>query len=176
MPSITYNSPISANSRFPSIFGSYNTNGLIYSYYEAIKKIIASIEDLGNNSKEYLDSSAVISTAITSSISRMTTLIDQLSSIDNFSSIVDMLNPSNINVTYIQLPYIVIIGLSVLIMLGSILILLCDMAKCRYLLYFLCMFIFIIAFVGLFITTFISVSLPLLSWTCDYMNVAFSDK
>ena len=40
MPSITYNSPISANSTFPSIFGSYNTNGLIYSYYEAIKKII----------------------------------------------------------------------------------------------------------------------------------------
>jgi len=173
---ISYNNPISITSTFPSILGSYNTNGLIYDYYTIIKNIIASIESLANNSNDYLDSSTIISAAITSSMSSITSLIDQLSSIDNYSWGAKSLNSLNNSISYIQLFYGIMIGICIMVLFGALLILLCDKGGCRYIMYIFCFFMLLIGLIGFLITTLISVSIPLVSWTCDYMKVAMSDK
>lgn len=60
----------------------------------------------------------------------------------------------------------VIVGLSVLVILGAILMTFCDKYKCRYLLYFSCFFLFIIGLLGFVISVVLSVVIPPVYFTC----------
>lgn len=60
----------------------------------------------------------------------------------------------------------VIVGLSVLVILGAILMTFCDKYKCRYLMYFACFFLFIIGLLGMLITVILSLVIPPVYFTC----------
>lgn len=60
----------------------------------------------------------------------------------------------------------VIVGLSVLVILGAILMTFCDKYKCRYLLYFSCFLLFIIGLLGFVISVVLSVVIPPVYFTC----------
>ena len=60
----------------------------------------------------------------------------------------------------------VIVGLSILVILGAILMTFCDKYKCRYLMYFACFFLFIIGLLGMLITVVLSLVIPPIYFTC----------
>ena len=73
---------------------------------------------------------------------------------------------------YIMVFYAVIICLSFLAFLAVMLMCCCHKEKCRYLLYFNCFFLTIIALLGLLVTTVVSIWLPPMQWGCEYLTVS----
>lgn len=70
----------------------------------------------------------------------------------------------------IQVFFGVVIGFSCLALLGALLTVCCDKYGCRHLMYFSCLFLFIGALVGFFISTLFSVLVPFFTWTCSYLD------
>ncbi len=60
----------------------------------------------------------------------------------------------------------VIVGLSVLVILGALLMTFCEKYKCRYLIYFSCIFLFLIGIVGFLLSTLLSAIVPVVYFTC----------
>ncbi len=64
MSTLTYGPPISENSQFKSILGTYNTSGLIYDFFALNSEIINSLISLGSNVHTYFQSAGTISSSI----------------------------------------------------------------------------------------------------------------
>lgn len=60
--------------------------------------------------------------------------------------------------------------------LGAICMTFCGRYKCRYLLYFACILMLLVAGLGFFLSTLFSTMLPIMSWTCDFLDVALTDQ
>jgi hypothetical protein len=70
-----------------------------------------------------------------------------------------------------QIIYAVSLGLAVLTLIGVVLMTFCDKYKCRYLMYFACVFMFLFAFIGFLIAFFFSIIIPIMYWGCDWLSV-----
>lgn len=109
--------------------------------------------------------------------SNLTSLIDQVNSIDtevakypNVGTYFDSVGQ------YIQIFYAALIGLSALGALGALLMCCCNKDKCRYLMYFSCFFLSIVALVGLLVTTIVAAIIPPMQWGCEFLGTAISSR
>jgi archaellum biogenesis protein FlaJ (TadC family) len=157
--------------------GSYNTSGLIFTYYSLVSGIVSSLNSLALNVESYFNVSTSISASIASAQSNISSLISQLNNIDSqyqsHSSYKSYLDSTPL---YIKIFYSTIIGLCTLSILGALLMCVCDRPKCRYLMYFACFFLVVVSLVGLLVTTVVSVLLPPMEWGCQFLNYAMQGK
>ncbi len=66
----------------------------------------------------------------------------------------------------INLIYGVMLGLSVLALLGVVLMTFCDKYKCRYLMYFSCVSLFFLGILGFLLAIIFSIIVPILFLMC----------
>ena len=66
------------------------------------------------------------------------------------------------------------LGFCILVFTGIVLIKCFKIVCCRFLLYFACFFLFFLCLVGLVLSSALSLSLPVLYYSCDYLNTSFS--
>jgi hypothetical protein len=71
----------------------------------------------------------------------------------------------------IQLFYGVALGFATLTMIGVVLMTFCDKYKCRYLMYFACVILFLFALIGFLIAAIFSLLVPVIYWSCDWLTV-----
>ena len=60
----------------------------------------------------------------------------------------------------------VVVGLSVLVILGALLMTFCEKYKCRYLIYFACVILTLFGIVGFLLSTLLSIVVPPVYFTC----------
>lgn len=70
----------------------------------------------------------------------------------------------------------VIIGLAALGIFGTILMACCQKYRCRYLLYFICVILFVFAIIIFLLAVSFSISAPILSLTCDFFTVSTANS
>lgn len=116
-----------------------------------------------------------IVTGISSAQTEINSLINSANNLDSnlqgFNGVTSY-NPYIKLVT--QVTYAVFIGLSAIALFGMILMSCCGKYKCRYMMYFACFFMLFIALVGFILVAMISTFLPIMNWTCEYLNISMS--
>lgn len=68
-----------------------------------------------------------------------------------------------------------LIGIACLGMLATLLLLICNLYKCRFLLYFTCCILILVGIISLFLVTIISTLIPILYFGCDFTTYSFSN-
>ena len=64
----------------------------------------------------------------------------------------------------------VLVGLSVLVILGALLMTFCEKYKCRYLIYFSCCLLIIFGIVGFLLSIIFSAIVPALYFSCEFIS------
>ena len=75
----------------------------------------------------------------------------------------------------LQAFYGVFIGFSFFALLGALLTACCDKYGCRHLMYFSCLFLFLVGFLGFFISFILSIIIPPATWGCSWFDVAVTN-
>lgn len=70
--------------------------------------------------------------------------------------------------------YAGLIGISCLGMLATLLLIVCNLYKCRYMLYFTCCILILVGIISLFVAILISALIPIMYFTCDFTTSTFS--
>ncbi len=73
-----------------------------------------------------------------------------------------------------QVIYGVAMGFAVFALIGVIFMTFCDKYKCRYLMYFACIILFLFAIIGFLLAFIFSLILPVMYWGCDWLTVSIS--
>jgi energy-coupling factor transporter transmembrane protein EcfT len=73
-----------------------------------------------------------------------------------------------------QVIYGVAMGFAVFALIGVILMTFCDKYKCRYLMYFACIILFLFAIIGFLLSFIFSLILPVMYWGCDWLSVSIN--
>ena len=132
----------------------------------------------------------IIGTAVdlfASSISDFQTAVDGAqSSVNELKLTIDELT-TTITTTYNQYTSIfdgisigtsvyfgIVIGLTVLGVVGLLLMTFCDKFKCRYLVYFTCVILFIIGIIGFLLVVVFSVFLPVIYVGCEFLTFSLA--
>jgi len=178
VPPINYGPSVnSQTSTFPSVFGSFNTSGLLYSFYSGIASLKNNLTTISSNADAYMINSTDISAAITTANNIITPLISSLTNFDQQTgNFMNSFSYTQYGTMGVQIYYSLVIGLTVLSLLGAVIMTFCEKYRCRYLIYFTCFFIVLIALIGFFISIVLSIILPVTSWTCDYLEVALASQ
>lgn len=166
----------SQTSTFPTTYGSYNTGGLLQSYYNYVNNLKTSLATISTNVDAYL-ATAAITTSITNAITQLDPIINMLTPLDGqYSSFINLSSFSTYATQGVQIYYSAVIGIASLALLGAILMAFCQKYKCRYLMYMMCLFMVLFAIVGFLVSTIFSIIIPVVSWTCDYLDVGMKDS
>lgn len=98
---------------------------------------------------------------------------DQIRDLDNsLSSSLELMDtPKSMGTMVISVIYGVMLGLSVLAMLGVVLMTFCDKYKCRYLMYFSCVILFFLGILGFLIAMIFSIIVPIMYFLCGWLDV-----
>lgn len=84
--------------------------------------------------------------------------------------------PKSIGSLVINLIYGISLGLAVLAMLGVVLMTFCDKYKCRYLMYFSCVILFILGLVGFLLAIIFSIIVPVMFLFCEWLDVTITSS
>jgi hypothetical protein len=113
--------------------------------------------------------------AITSDLDKVKT---QMRDLDNsLSSSLDLLEtPKSMGAMVISVIYGVMLGLSVLALLGVVLMTFCDKYKCRYLMYFSCVILFFLGLLGFLLAVIFSILVPVMFFLCEWLDVTLQSS
>lgn len=102
----------------------------------------------------------------------------QMRDLDNsLSSSLDILEtPKSMGTLVISLIYGIMLGLSVLALLGVVLMTFCDKYKCRYLMYFSCVILFFLGILGFLIAIIFSIIVPVMFFLCEWLDVTLQSS
>lgn len=68
------------------------------------------------------------------------------------------------------------VALASIAMLATLMLLICNIYKCRYILYLTCLIFVIIGVISFLLSVMISALIPITYWTCDFATFTFSSK
>lgn len=68
------------------------------------------------------------------------------------------------------------IGISTISLLATLFLLICNIYKCRFILYFSCLILLFVGIISLFISIIFSAILPLVYFTCDFTTFTFANS
>jgi hypothetical protein len=134
------------------------------------------LKDIGDNADSFAGQFGTIGTTITSALTPLDSLKDLMAGLDSsFSSVNDAVSPiMNIVTLAVTAIFGVFIGLGVLSILGTVLMTFCDKYSCRYLVYFVCVILFILGIISFLLAFIFSIITPILYLGCDFINVSVS--
>jgi len=95
-------------------------------------------------------------------------------SLGNYLDFVNM--PSDYGTMGMQIFYGIMIAFSFFALIGALLTACCNKYGCRHLMYFSCIFLFLIGLIGFLVSVLFSILVPILTWTCSYMDIAMADQ
>ncbi len=72
--------------------------------------------------------------------------------------------------------YAGLIGLASIAMLATLMLLICNIYKCRYILYLTCVIFVLIGVISFLLSFLLSAILPITYWTCDFATFTFANK
>ena len=131
---------------------------------------------IGDNADTFSSQFSSVGTTITSALDPLDSLKSLLTGLDSsFSSLNDAVSPIMNTVTLaVTAIFGVFIGLGVLSILGTVLMTFCDKYSCRYLVYFVCVILFILGIISFLLAFIFSIITPILYLGCDFINVSVS--
>jgi hypothetical protein len=183
---LVYNTPINAGtttgtltSSFSGILGKWDSaNTLMYKLYYSIEYVRLMMQGIKTSANTFSGQIVNITSQITPMQANITSLISSINSMDSglssFLAIISL--GSSFGSIGLQAFYGFLIVFSSFSLLGVIVMCCCDKPGCRNLMYFSCMFLFIGAFAAFMIAILFSVLVPVFTWTCDYLSVAFASN
>lgn len=187
MPAFSYATPLNAAvtsgttpSMFPTILGTTASggSGIVGTLYGAVSQVKSVLSGIATNAGSFSNNSASFSGAISGAQSNLDNFVSIIQSGDSTigSALKLTKTPSTLMTMGIQVFYGVIIGFCVLTLLGVLLMTFCDKYRCRHLMYFSCIFLFLIGMIGFLISGLFSVFVPVLYLGCDFLTTSFSSS
>lgn len=184
MPS--YNYPLNFDgtagtiaSTFPTLIGSTSGNSgavsIAYNAFDQINEGLRLISDLADTFNTQLGS---LPSTISQFKASMKDMVDLVNGFDTMisgmdSSISDIMKIVTLAVTAV---FGVFIGLGVLSIIGTIFMTCCDKYSCRYLVYFVCVILFVLGIFCLLLSTLFSIITPVIYFGCDFLTVSISSS
>lgn len=164
---------------FKPILGDYSqTSTLVGGLYTVIDGIRTFISDTRSSGSTFSTSFGSVNTEIPNIQDNINTIVDSLDKVDkNLNSPLKLFKTAGSNGNMgLQAFYGVLIGFSFFALLGTLLTVCCDKYKCRYLMYFSCIFLFIAGLLSFLLSSFFSMFIPPITWGCSFLDVALSSK
>ena len=174
----TTNNTGTLNSKFVDVLGTYITSDtLTHTLYSTVDAVKDSLESIKNSSAEISPqlTSSGIGANIDTVIEVIDPLIDVIKSTDTLLGTILAIS-SSIDSYFDQYAiafYGCVLGLSLLVVIGIVLIKCFKVLCCRFLMYFACFFLFFVCLVGLVLSSALSLSLPIMYYSCDYITTSF---
>jgi hypothetical protein len=146
--------------------------------YSSIDTINGNLTFISAQAQLFSDSMGGFTGAIGGVKSSIQTFVDQLNNGDQtIGNLLDTVqSPSAMITLGVQVFYGVIIGFTVLALLGVLLITFCDKFKCRYLMYFACLFLFLFGIIGFLLSVLFSLIVPILNISCDFISYSLESS
>lgn len=182
---LTYSTPLNSaspsttiSSNFPSILGSTTTSGLVYAAYTIVSSTKAALVAIGAAATNFKNQIGTFNASVASVQNSVLTFANQISSVDaTIGSQLTTANTVNTQLTLgIQLFYGITAGFSVLVVIGTLLVVCCDKYSCRYLMYFSCGVLFVIGVVGFIISIVLSITTPTVYFGCQFLTNSLSSS
>ena len=136
------------------------------------------MRSIGDNADTFSSQIGTIGSTLSSALDPLNNLKTTLTGVDSsFATIYDAVNPiMNLITLVVTAVFGVFIGLGVLSILGTVLMTFCDKYSCRYLVYFVCVILFILGIVSFLLALIFSIITPILYLGCDFINVSVSSQ
>ena len=169
-------------STMPNALGSINaadSSSAIYLSYNGIGTIQNAINQITGGAQGVKTQIAGgFSTALDGAKTALKDVKDLLTNGDTmffsiYSSVTPYIPTINTAVTGI---YAGLLGIASVGILATLLLLICNLYKCRYLLYFVCVILVVIGVISFILSLVLSILMPLVYFTCDFANYSFSSK
>lgn len=158
--------------------GSSDTGGIIGTFFISFSAITSTLDSIKNGASAFAGGSGTFTSSITGVTSDLNNVKNQINDLDSsLQSALDALEtPKSAGGMVISLIYGVMLGLSILAMLGVVLMTFCDKYKCRYLMYFSCVVLFFIGIVGFLIAIIFSIIVPVMFLLCEWLDVTITSS
>ena len=170
--------PATTGSAIPSKFidvlgNSTNTASIIGVLYTSLTSTSSVLNSIQTGSAAFASGTVAFQSAIGNINSDLGKVKTQMSDMDNSlsSSLSLMDTPKSMGTMVISVIYGVMLGLSVLALLGVVLMTFCDKYKCRYLMYFSCVILFFLGILGFLLAVIFSIIVPVMFLLCEWLDV-----
>jgi hypothetical protein len=161
------------------VLGDYTqTSKLVGGLYTVVGRISTFISDTRASASSFNTHFGSVNGQISTIQSNINTITDSVTKLDNnLNSPLKPLKTAGANGNMgLQAFYGVLIGFSFFTLLGTLLTVCCDKYKCRYLMYFSCIFLFLTGLLSFLLSSLFSMFIPPMTWGCSYLDVALKDK
>lgn len=165
--------------QFKSVLGDYTQSStLVGGLYTVVGRIKTFIADTRSSASSFSGAFGSVNGQIGTIQANINTIADSVTKLDNnLNSPLKPLKAAGTNGNMgLQAFYGVLIGFSFFTFLGSLLTVCCDKYKCRYLMYFSCIFLFLTGLLSFLLSSMFSMFIPPMTWGCSYLDVALKDK
>jgi hypothetical protein len=161
-------------SKFVDVLGdSTNTQSIVGILYSALSDTSTTLNAIKTGADGFAGGIGPFQSqigTITDSLGKVKNQIKDLDS--SLSSSLELMDtPKSMGTMVISIIYGVMLGLSVLALLGVVLMTFCDKYKCRYLMYFSCVILFFLGILGFLLAIIFSIIVPVLYFLCGWLDV-----
>lgn len=169
----------STPSTFPGLLGSVTANtGAVSIAYNAFKQINEGLKLISDLADTFDSQFSVLPNTISQFKGSMKEMVDLVNNYDGMisgmdSSISDIMKIVTLAVTAV---FGVFIGLGVLSIIGTVFMTCCDKYSCRYLVYFVCVILFVLGIFCFLLSTLFSIITPVIYFGCDFLTVSISSS
>lgn len=167
------------SSTFPNLLGSVGgSSGAVYTAYSAFNLInegLKKISDMGDTFNSQFSS---LPANIGQFKSSMQSMVDQINGYDSMINSTDDSISSIMKIITLAVTAIfgVFIGFGILSIIGTLFMACCDKYSCRYLVYFVCVILFILGLFCFLLSTLFSILTPVIYFGCDFLTVSISSQ
>lgn len=161
-----------------SVVGSPTAGGLVGGLYTVSNGLQTTLNAIATNSQTVANSISSFSGSIGSLQTTLNSFGNQISSYnDDLGSFLSTAQTATSMIPMVvQIFYGVSLGLAAFCLMGVVLMTFCDKYKCRYLMYFACLFMFFIGLLGFIIAVVFSAIIPVYYWGCVWISTTTSSQ
>jgi hypothetical protein len=185
MSPINYATPLNfpfpfstTSSTFPSVLGSSTTGGFVGTLYTAISSVLSAISSISSSANNFVSEVANFQSGVSSLRTTVQSFKTSALAMDSsWSSQLEFVNSGEDKVrTGVKVLYGATIGTACIMLVSALLVAFCDKIKCRYLLYFSCFIMFLLAVIGFVLTLASSVAAPVVFFSCQFFDYSLASQ
>lgn len=165
-------------SKFVDVLGKFDEpSSIVGILYTSLTSTSDTLESIRAGADGFSGGISGFQSQITTINSDLANVRNQINDLDSsLSSSLELLDtPKSMGTLVINVIYGVMLGLSILAMLGVVLMTFCDKYKCRYLMYFSCVILFFLAILGFIIAMLFSIIIPVMYFMCGWLDVTLTE-
>lgn len=182
MPAFSYTdnfdgSTSGPSSTFPTLLGSITGGaGAVYTAHYAFNLINEGLKSISDLADTFDSQFSGLSGNIGQFKTSMQSMVDQVNGFDSMISNMDSMISQIMTIITMAVTAVfgVFIGLGVLSIIGTLFMTCCDKYSCRYLVYFVCVILFVLGLFCFLLSTLFSILTPVIYFGCDFLTVSVS--